>query len=112
LSKSVTGLALAGDPYTIRTNVSIYSPTGGTVMDERLDGARPPVKAGSERRRWVSIVTVDLKPGQSRTLEADLLTGIPPAGAGPTLQPRLWTSPGANPWKLTVLPADDCRPTR
>src|SRR5262249_4050666 len=29
LSASVTGLHLAGDPYTARTNVSIFSPAGG-----------------------------------------------------------------------------------
>jgi hypothetical protein len=112
LSKDVTGLALAGGANAIRTNVSIFSPTGGTVMNVRLDRVQAPLMAGTERRRWVSMTTVELKPGQSQTVEADLLTGIPPAGAGPTLQPRLWTSPGVNPWKLTIRPADDCYPTR
>jgi hypothetical protein len=108
LSKDVTGLALAGQPYAIRTNVSIFSPTGGTVMDARLDGAQAPLLTGVERRRAVAIVTVDLKPGEKRTIEAVLLTGIPPAGAGPTGRPRLWTSPGVTPWTLNVHSAELC----
>ena len=32
LSKSVLGLGLAGDPYTARTLVSIFSPAGGAVL--------------------------------------------------------------------------------
>ncbi|HEV7896779.1 MAG TPA: DUF4012 domain-containing protein [Planosporangium sp.] len=112
LSQDVTGLAMAGEPYTIRTNVSIFSPTGGTVTDARLDGAQAPLMTGVERRRWVAIVTVDLKPGSSQTLQVTMLTGIPPAGAGPMLSPRLWTSPGVNPWKVSVRPAEACRAMR
>ncbi|GII21202.1 DUF4012 domain-containing protein [Planosporangium mesophilum] len=112
LSKDVTGLALAGVPYTIRTNVSIFSPTGGNVVDVLLDGQLPPMVSGAERRRAVDIVTVDLKPGQKRTIEAVLLTGIPPAGAGPTHRPRLWTTPGVVPWNLNVHSADFCHVTR
>jgi hypothetical protein len=112
LSKDVTGLALAGAPYTIRTNVSIFSPTGGNVVDVLLDGQLPPLISGTERRRAVDIVTVDLKPGQKRTIEVVLLTGIPPAGAGPTHHPRLWTTPGVVPWELNVHSADFCHATR
>jgi hypothetical protein len=108
LSKDVTGLALAGEPYVIRTNVSVFSPTGGSVVDAHLDGALPPLTTGVERRRSVAIVTVDLKPGATRTIEVALLTGIPPAGAGPTLRPRLWTTPGVAPWTLNVHSAEFC----
>ena len=41
----VLGLGLAGDPYTIRTVVMVFSPAGGSVVDaalrvEGVDGLR------------------------------------------------------------------------
>jgi hypothetical protein len=108
LSKDVLGLGLAGEPYTIRTNISMFSSTGGAVRDAYLDGSQQSLVLGMERRRSVAIVTVDLKPGETRTVEAILLTGKPPAGAGPTLSPRLWTSPGVRPWALNVHSASIC----
>ena len=44
LSESVLGLGLAGDPYTVRTLVSVHSPAGG---------CSPPVWTAS-RRRWAA----------------------------------------------------------
>ena len=112
LTRDVTGLALSGNPYTVRTNVSVFSPTGGTVADARLDGAQAPLATGTERRRSVAIVTVDLAPGATRTLDVTLLTGIPRRGAGSTLGARLWTTPGVAPWKANVRSADNCQAQR
>ncbi|MFP5372852.1 MAG: DUF4012 domain-containing protein, partial [Actinomycetes bacterium] len=36
LPPQVLGLGLAGDPYTIRTNVLLFSPAGGHVVDARI----------------------------------------------------------------------------
>jgi hypothetical protein len=108
LSPYVLGMGLAGDPYTVRTVVSIYSSTGGVVDAMALDGQPTPFGSGRDRRRAVGIVTVDLKPGTKRTLEVSLLTGIPAVGSDSTLKPRLWTTPGVNPWKQSVGSADGC----
>ncbi|NJC85095.1 DUF4012 domain-containing protein [Planosporangium mesophilum] len=112
LAPGVTGEALAGERYTMRTDVSVFSPTGGTVTGARLDGAPVPLVTGIERQRSVGISTVDLKPGSFRTLEVTMLTGAPPAGAGPVLGPRIWTSPGVRPWNVNVQPAEPCRARR
>jgi hypothetical protein len=107
LAPYVLGLGLSGDPYTVRTVVSIYSSTGGAVSRIALDGDPVSFGAGRSRRRAVGIVAVDVAPGTRRTLEATLLTGIP-AGRDGTLSPRLWTTPAVNPWKQSVGLADEC----
>jgi uncharacterized protein DUF4012 len=112
LSAQVLGLGLAGDPYTTRTNLSIYSPTGGAITEMRLDGAARSFSAGSDRRRAVGILTVDLAPGARRTLDVRLLTGGPAGGEGTTVTPRLWTTPGVADWPRTIESTDGCPPRR
>jgi hypothetical protein len=112
LPSYVLGLGLAGDPYTIRTNVVVYSPTGGTMVGMRLDGVRQPFGSGRERRRAVGIITVDVRPGARRTLDATMLTGVPAGGYGPTVTPRLWTTPGVVPWRRMVHSGDGCPGSR
>jgi hypothetical protein len=108
LSPYVLGLGLAGDPYTLRTMVSVYSPTGGAVVGMTLDGAGTSFGSGSDRRRSVARVAVDLKPGSKRTLAVTLLTGVPPKGGESTVIPRLWTTPAISPWRQSVRSADGC----
>ena len=108
LSPYVLGLGLAGDPYTIRTNVSVYSPTGGSIVGMRLDGGEHSFTSGRDRRRAVGIVTVDLKPGAKRTLDVTMLTGVPAGGYGPKVTPRLWTTPGVAPWARLTESGDEC----
>ncbi|WP_233512665.1 DUF4012 domain-containing protein [Micromonospora deserti] len=103
LSKSVTGLALAGDPYTVRTLVSVYSPAGGAVLGARLDGVETPMSSGAERGRRVGRATADVGPGASRTLEVTLLTAKTGAGAA-----ELWLTPTATPWTTHVVTAPSC----
>ncbi|GGM39903.1 hypothetical protein GCM10011608_25850 [Micromonospora sonchi] len=103
LSRSVLGLAMAGDPYTIRTLVSVHGPAGGAVLDVHLDGARTPVATGTERRRQVATVNVEVGPGESRTLEIPLLTGPTDSGTA-----ELWLTPTATPWTTHVVTAPSC----
>ncbi|HEX8630068.1 MAG TPA: DUF4012 domain-containing protein, partial [Catenuloplanes sp.] len=112
LPEYVLGMGLAGDPYTIRTNVAVYSPTGGSLVDMRLDGVARPFGAGEERHRAVGIIVVDVKPGTTRILDVTLLTGVPTAGWGPTVTPRLWTTPGVAGWPQSVRSADGCAKKR
>jgi hypothetical protein len=104
----VLGLGLAGDPYTTRTNVSIYSPTGGTVVGMRLDGATQVFGSGRDRRRAVGIVTVDVRPRKHRTLEVSMLTGVPAGGYHGRVTPRLLTTPGITGWPQLTESGDAC----
>ncbi|WP_320068479.1 DUF4012 domain-containing protein [Micromonospora sp. RTGN7] len=103
LSPSVLGLGLAGDPYTARTLVSVYSPAGGAVLTSRLDGVALRVGSGTERRRQAVIATVEVRPGATRTLEVDVLTGKTGSGDG-----DLWLTPTATPWTTQIKSAPHC----
>ena len=103
----VTGLALSGDPYTSRTNVMLFSPTGGGVVRITLNGKEVEFGTGLERDRGVGVLTVDLPPGSSRTYDVTIQSGqLPRADAAVT--PRLWTTPGVRPWKTSVTPGPRC----
>jgi hypothetical protein len=106
LSEAVTGLALSGDPYTVRTNVMVFSPTGGSVADATLDGAEAELGTGVENGRSVAIVTVDLAPGTSKTLAVTLITG--PLSASAPVRPRLYTTPGVTPWPTEISSGPPC----
>jgi hypothetical protein len=112
LPEYVLGLHLAGDPYTVRTNVTVFSPAGGAVLNAAVDGSTVPVGSGVERRRHVAIVTVDLKPGQTRTIDVNLLTDVIPAPDTTPVTPTLWVTPGVNPWRTNVVSARNCSPLR
>ncbi|RAN96212.1 hypothetical protein ONO23_02332 [Micromonospora noduli] len=103
LSESVLGLGLAGDPYTARTLVSIFSPAGGAVLEARLDGAETALGSGTERRRHVATASVDVGPGAERALEVTVLTAK--TGVG---QAELWLTPTATPWTTQVHSAPSC----
>ncbi|MGW3604121.1 DUF4012 domain-containing protein [Micromonospora sp. NPDC005161] len=103
LSESVLGLGMAGDPYTIRTLVSIFSPAGGSVLDARLDGTEIAMGSGTERRRQVATANVEASPGAERVLEVTVLTAK--TGVG---QAELWLTPTASPWTTRVHSAPSC----
>lgn len=103
LSKWVTGLAMSGNPYTARTFVSVYSPTGGAVLGGRLDGRTAAMGSGMDRRRQVTVANVDVRPGATRTLDVTLLTGTTGAGT-----PELVLTPTVTPWTTQVVSAPSC----
>jgi hypothetical protein len=107
LSESVLGLGLAGDPYTIRTNLMIFSPTGGDVVGARRDGVRTSWAVGAERGRTVGTVTVDLPPGDRRTLDFTLLTDVMP-GPAPWPSARMEGTPGLTRWNLGIKAPEQC----
>jgi hypothetical protein len=96
LPQYVLGLGLAGDPYTVRTNVMVFSPTGGGVLTAHLDGTPTAMGTGGERRRSVAVITVDVPPGRARTVEAILLTDVLPAEL--RVSPELWLTPTVTNW--------------
>ncbi|MGW0216569.1 DUF4012 domain-containing protein [Micromonospora chokoriensis] len=103
LSESVLGLGMAGDPYTARTLVSVYSPAGGAVTEARLDGVETALGSGTERRRQVATASVDVGPGAERALEVTVLTAK--TGVG---QAELRLTPTASPWTTQVHSAPSC----
>ncbi|MEU4715364.1 DUF4012 domain-containing protein [Micromonospora purpureochromogenes] len=103
LNRSVLGAGKAGDPYTIRTLVYVFSPAGGAVMGARIDGADAALGSGTERRRQVGVANVEVPPGATRTLDVDLLTGRNTAGT-----PELRLTPTATPWTTQVVSAPSC----
>jgi uncharacterized protein DUF4012 len=99
LPAPVLGMGLAGDPYTIRTNVSVFSPARGRLVGMRLDGVPVPAGTGLERGRMVGLLTVDLPPGGHRVIEADLLTApLPTNLGGPAAAPDIWLTPAVRTW--------------
>ncbi|BCJ54231.1 hypothetical protein Asp14428_57060 [Actinoplanes sp. NBRC 14428] len=103
----VTGLALTGDKYTSRTNVMVFSPTGGGVVQVRSDGKDLDFGTGLERDRSVAVITVELPPGTSRTLDVTIQPGAAPED-GEAVRPQLWTTPGVRPWQTSVASGAAC----
>jgi hypothetical protein len=105
----VLGLGLAGDPYTVRTNLMVYSPSGGGIVETAVDGkAYEDGGFGVEKARSVAVVTVDLKPGEVRTVEMTVITGPIPDTAS-VVSPQLRLTPGVQPWPATVHTRQSCR---
>lgn len=102
----VTGLGLGGR-YTARTNVLVFGPLGGGVVQVDSGGGPIEFGAGIERGRSVGVFTVDLPPGASRTYDVVLQTA-PLADAAMEVRPRLWTTPTVRPWKSLVQPGSGC----
>ncbi|MGC4892620.1 DUF4012 domain-containing protein [Micromonospora sp. DT31] len=103
LTRSVTGLALAGDKYTARTFVSVHTPTAGAVLTGRLDGRDTAMGSGLDGRRQVAVAKVETGPGQTRTLDVTVLTGRTGAGTA-----ELVLTPTATPWTTQVVNAPNC----
>ncbi|GAB1643009.1 DUF4012 domain-containing protein [Krasilnikovia sp. MM14-A1259] len=106
----VTGLALSGDPYTVRTNAMVFSPVGGGIVGVTLDGKEVEFGSGVERERGVAVFTVDLRPGSSQTFDITIQAGDQ-TRANAAFTPRLWTTPGVRPWKTTVTAGTPCAGT-
>ncbi|GAA1449594.1 DUF4012 domain-containing protein [Leifsonia poae] len=70
----VTGNGYFGlAPGNIRTRVAVYGPEGGLLTATRSGDVNYPTIAGTDDQRPVSVFTVDLAPGQSKTVTVDLL---------------------------------------
>ncbi len=123
LPEYVIGLGLAGDPYTMRLNVSVFAPVGGGLVEARLDNRQIPVASGFERQRQVSMATLDIAPGTSRTLTVLLDLGTTEGDPGErsggstegrqtrALTPQLWTTPTVAGWTVRTASATATGPT-
>ncbi|MFF1877315.1 DUF4012 domain-containing protein [Leifsonia sp. NPDC058230] len=70
----VTGAGWFGvAPGSIRTRVAVYGAEGGLLAATTSGGAEYPTIAGTDAGRPVSVFTVDLAPGEAKTVTVDLL---------------------------------------
>ncbi|PWD51932.1 hypothetical protein C8046_16050 [Serinibacter arcticus] len=93
LPEYVTGGGVFVPEGMTRTNVLVYAPTAGRVLTAGSDGGETAVLSQSHDGLAVVSQTVDLMPGESRTLEYELLSG-PDLRAAPHL--RLTPGPRAS----------------
>ncbi|GIH17995.1 DUF4012 domain-containing protein [Rugosimonospora africana] len=103
LTPAVLGLGLAGDPYTARVIVYLFSPVSGSLVSARLDGTPAPLGSGAQKKRQVGVISVDLPPGRSHVLDVNLLTPAVPANTA-----KLWLTPGVAPWTTHINSAPAC----
>lgn len=107
LSPSVLGMGLAGNPYTSRNLLMIFTPTAGGITDAKLDGVRVSLGSGLERGRSVGMLKLDLKPGSQHQIDISLLTG-----RGQSQKPRIQVTPGVTTWSETVEWPAACQTVR
>ncbi len=105
LPESVTGIAAAG-AYISRTNVMVFSPTRGAVQSVMEGGTTVPIGSGSEHGRSVGIVTVNIAPGQTKTIQATLLSGPLPASGATGMNLRV--TPMSTPAEIEIGPLRVC----
>ncbi|QNN53946.1 DUF4012 domain-containing protein [Nocardioides mesophilus] len=83
--------SVAGAPRgTIRTTLLLYAPVGGWLESARLDGGDQQLAGLEHDGRALTRTTLDLAPGQRRSLTLELVSGRDQTG-----QPTLRVTPGA-----------------
>ena len=102
----VTGPSKLVEPYSLRTNASVFAPIDGGVVNAAVDGVVTGFQSGSEGLRDVGTVTVEIPPGGVGEVDFFVL-GPPPSAASADIVPALELTPGVNPW---VESADVLRP--
>ncbi len=75
LPPSVVGYGNIVPPGEVRTNVLLYAPAGGQVSDVRASAGAPGVFSQTHDGLAVVGKTVQLKPGESITLDYDVVSG-------------------------------------
>lgn len=112
LSDYVLGLQLGGAPYVARTNVVIAAPAGGAVLQASKDASPVGLGTGTDHGRQVAVLTVDLQPGQTVSLQfaVSLGTGVNPTfNSSGTIRPTVNVTPMAAPWKLSIADLPACQ---
>lgn len=105
----VTGEATAGVPLgTMGTQVVVTAPVGGSIVSATVNGVRSSMGTGNESGRSEGLVFVDLAPGETKTIDVQLVTADLPADIrAHGLDPNLRLTPLAAP-ALVHLPHISC----
>lgn len=75
----VTGYGIFGvQAGSIRTRVAVYGPSGGLLAGTQSGGADYPTVPGTDDGRPVSLFTVQLAPGQSKTVDVEFVDTAKP----------------------------------
>ena len=80
----VTGSSPGGRSYTLRTNVLVFAPVGGGVVNVERDGELTGMGRGEDHAREVGTVTVELAPGASTRADLHRCSRRPPPTARST----------------------------
>lgn len=103
----VTGSTALGALHGVRTNVLVMAPLGGGIVSATQDGQPIALRRGEDLTRELATVAVELLPGESRTV---VVTVLSPVGNPATdVAPAVVTTPGVNPWEISVEPYRVCR---
>ena len=108
----VTGSRPLGTQYILRTNVLVFAPVGGGIVDiTERDGKPIRIARGEDHSREVGTVTVELKPGSSTELTFTVLGPANSNGLPDDIEPGLVLTPGVRPWTQSVEEYRNCRVT-
>lgn len=78
----MVGLAESAPAGTMKMIVRLYAPAGGTIEWLKVDGEPVTLHHASDHGRPLTRAIVDVPPGQSRTVEAQLVNGSAQTAAG------------------------------
>ena len=87
LTESIIGLSRP--PGVLLTNVYVYGPVDGSIGGSTLDGEKFNYAALEQETRPIAGATIELKPGQSRTVTYDVVSGEDQTG-----DPEISITPG------------------
>jgi len=103
LPEYVVGPGFGARRGAIRTSVYLYAPTGGRIGDVSIDGVETSVASLEHEGRPVAVQTIDLGPGDNRTLTYDVVSGPDQPG-----QAQVRVSPGAHSSGLGEISDSTC----
>jgi hypothetical protein len=111
LPEYVVGVAAAGEPYVLRTNMLVMAPLGGLVVAAERDGLTWPLAHGVDHAHPIATSTVDLAAGESTEIVVRVRT-VPGTNAESVrAQPKVLLTPGVTPWDVSVEEFRTCRPS-
>jgi hypothetical protein len=105
----VTGGGIAGTPPgNIRTDLFLYPPRGGRIVNLSADGALTGSEVVEIQGRAVATLPRELTPGQSTSVTFTVTTPADGAGSAGTRWIDLWTTPTIDHGGLTTIEVADC----
>nr|WP_255670326.1 DUF4012 domain-containing protein [Aeromicrobium wangtongii] len=92
LPESIRGPGFGAPAGSMLMNVYVYAPNGGKVTDVTIDKEEVATFPGTHEGRGVRLVTVQINPGQTVTVEATVVSGKDQRGDA-----RVLATPGIKP---------------